>query len=84
MTQEELDDSVAKLVKYHFVPKKPPPKQTWSAEEKKYFKSLLQPKHGEALSDYDRQITKSYGKKSNRRYNQVPQLRQQSKQTIPP
>ena len=53
-------------------------------EDKKYFKTLLQPKYGEPLSDYDRQITKSYGKKSNRRYNQVPQLGEQPNQTIPP
>jgi hypothetical protein len=84
MTQEELDESVRKKVPDHFVPKKAPPKQTFSAEDKKYFKTLLQPKYGEPLSDYDHQITKSYGKKSNRRYNQVPQLGQKSKQTIPP
>jgi hypothetical protein len=76
MTQEELDESVAKHVKDHFSPKKAPPKQTFSAEDKKYFKSLLQPKYSKTLSDYDRQITKSYQKKSNRRYNQAPQLGQ--------
>ena len=49
---EELDKSVRKHVRVHFAPKKPPPKQTFSAEEKKYFKTLLQPKYGEPLSDY--------------------------------
>ena len=64
--------------------KKPPPVHQWSEADKKSFRSLLQPKYSAPLSDYDRQITKSYAKKSNRRYNQVPQLGQQSKQSIPP
>ena len=72
MTQEELDESVRKQVRGHFAPKKPPPKQTFSADEKKYFKYLVQPKYDEPMSDYDRQITKSYEKPRNRRYNQVP------------
>ena len=36
------------------------------------------------MSDYDRSITKSWEKKSNRRYNQVPQLGEQPKQSVPP
>ena len=84
MTQEELDESVSKHVKEQLVPKEPAAKQSFSAADKKYFKSLVQPKHGELLSDYNRQITKSYEKKSNRRCNQVPHLGQQSKQLIPP
>ena len=35
------------------------------------------------MSDYDRSITKSWEKKSNRRYNQVPQLSEQPKQSVP-
>ena len=40
-------------------------------------------KYSVPLSDYDRQITKSWEKPSNRRRNQVPQLGQQSKRSIP-
>jgi len=69
MTQEELDESVGRHVKEQLAPKKPAPKQSFSAVDKKYLKSLVQPKHGELLSDYDRQITKSWEKKSNRRRN---------------
>ena len=37
------------------------------------------------MSDYDRSITKSWEKKSNRRENQrVPQLEEQPNKTIPP
>ena len=36
------------------------------------------------MSDYDRLITKSWEKKSNRRYNRVPQLGKQPKQSVPP
>ena len=84
MTKEELDESVSKHVKEQLVPKEPAAKQSFSAADKKYFKSLVQPKHGELLSDYDRQITKSYEKPCNHRFNQVPQLGQQPNQTIPP
>ena len=35
------------------------------------------------MSDYDRSITKSWEKKSNRKYNQVPQLGKQPKQSVP-
>jgi hypothetical protein len=44
MTQEELEESVRKLVTDHFVPKKHEPKQPMSPAVKKYFKSLVQPK----------------------------------------
>ena len=64
--------------------KKPPPVHQWSEADKKYFRTLLQPKYRAPLSDYDRQITKSWEKPSNRWCNQVPQLGQQSKQPIPP
>ena len=64
--------------------KKPPPVHQWSEADKKYFRTLLQPKYGAPLSNYDRQITKSWEKPRNRRRNQVPQLGQQSKQSIPP
>ena len=84
MSQEELDKSVREHVRAHFVPKKPPPVHQWSEADKKYFRSLLQLKYRAPLSDYDRQITKSWEKPSNHRRNQVPQLGQQSKQSIPP
>ena len=45
---------------------------------------MCEPRKKERLSDYDRSITKSYEKKGNRRYNQVPQLGEQPNQTIPP
>ena len=52
---------------------------------KKFFLGIMwQPKEKETLSDYDRSITKSYEKKGNHRYNQIPQLREQPNQTIPP
>ena len=35
------------------------------------------------MSDYDRSITKLWEKKSNRKYNQVPQLGKQPKQRVP-
>ena len=35
------------------------------------------------MSDYDCSITKSWEKKSNQRYNQVPQLGEQPKQRVP-
>ena len=75
---------MSKNVKEQLAPKKIAPKQSFSTAEKKYFKSLVQPKHGEPLSDYDRRITKSYEKPRNRRYNQVRQLGQQPNQMIPP
>ena len=45
---------------------------------------MCQPKEQETLSDNDRSITKSYEKKGNRRYNQIPQLGEQPNQMIPP
>ena len=82
MTQEELDESVHEHVRAHSAPKTPV--HQWSEADKKYFRSLLQPKYRAPLSDYDRQITKSWEKPRNRLRNQVPQLGQQSKQSIPP
>ena len=84
MTQEELEETVREQVRAHFAPKKPPPVHQWSEADKKYFRSLLQPKYRAPLLDYDRQITKPWEKPSNRLHNQVPQLGQQSKQSIPP
>jgi len=84
MTQEELEESVRQHVRDHFAPKKPPPVHQWTEKDKKYFRTLLQPKYRPPLSDYDCQITKSWEKPSNRRRNQVPQLGQQSEQSILP
>ena len=79
-----MEETVREQVRAHFVPKKPPPVHQWSEADKKYFRSLLQPKYSAPLSDYDRQITKSGEKPRNHLRNQVPQLEQQSKQSIPP
>jgi hypothetical protein len=72
MTEEELKETVRERVRAHFAPKKPPPVHQWSEVDKKYFRSLLQPKYRAPLSDYDRQITKSWEKPSNRLHNKVP------------
>ena len=74
MTQEELNEFVREHVRAHFAPKKPPPAHQWSEADKKYFRSLLQPKYRAPLSDYDHQITKSWEKPRNHLRNQVPQL----------
>ena len=76
--------SVRQHVRAHFAPKKPPPVHQWLEVDKKYFKSLLHLKYSAPLSDYDRQITKSWEKPRNRPRNQVPQLGQQLKQSKPP
>ena len=85
MTPDELTEYVQKQVDDHFKPKKPEPKVPVDPACKKFFLGIMcQPKQKEQLSDYDRSITKSWEKKSNRQYNQVPQLEQQLKQMIPP
>ena len=72
MTPDELTEYVQKQVDDHFKPKKPEPKVPMDLAGKKFFlKIMCQPKENE-LSDYDRSITKSWNKKSNHRYNQVP------------
>jgi hypothetical protein len=84
MTYEELDAYVAKEVHDHFKPKKPEPKMPVDPVGKKFFLAqMCQPKEKEPLSDYDRSITKSWQKKSNHWYNQVPQLGEQPKQRVP-
>jgi hypothetical protein len=45
---------------------------------------MCQPREKETLSDYDRSIIKSYYKKGNHRYNNIPQLGEQPQQFIPP
>ena len=75
MTPEKLDDWVQEDVRKQLKPKKPPPKESVDPTAKKFFLSMMcQPKQKELMSDYDRSITKSWEKKRNRRYNQVPQL----------
>ena len=52
---------------------------------KKFFLSMMCQPKPPLMSDYDRSITKSWEKKSNRRENQrVPQLGEQSKKMVPP
>ena len=78
MTPEELQAHIDKEVCDHFKPKKPEPKVPVDPATKKFFLSMMcQTKEIEPLSDYDRSITKSWEKKSNRKYNQVPQLDEQ-------
>ena len=78
----------ASMLQITLVHKKPELKQQVDPIAKKYFKSLVQTKYKEPLSDYNRSITKSYEKKSNRQYNQrtkqILQLGEQPNQTIPP
>ena len=78
----------ASMLQITLVHKKPELKQQVDLIAKKYFKSLVQTKYKEPLSDYNRSITKSYEKKSNRQYNQrtkqILQLGEQPNQTIPP
>jgi hypothetical protein len=49
----------------------------------KFFIGICQPREKERLSDYDYLIIKSYQKKGNRR-STIPQLGEQSQQSIPP
>ena len=63
--QKQVDD--------HFVSKKPEPKEPVDPAGKKFFLGIMcQPKDKETMSDYDCFIPKSYEKKGNRRYNQIP------------
>ena len=86
MTNEELTAWVQEDVRKQLKPKKPAPKEPVDPAMKKFFLSMMcQPKQKELMSDYDRSITKSWEKKSNRRENQrVPQLREQPNQMLPP
>ena len=85
MTLEELTAHGQKKVDDHFRPKKLEPKEPVDTAGKKFFLDIMcEPRKKECLSNYDRSITKSYEKKGNRRYNQVPQLGEQPNQTIPP
>ena len=51
MTQEELDKFVREHIRAHSVPKKPPSAHQWSEADKKYFRSLLQPKYRAPLGE---------------------------------
>jgi len=76
--QKEVDD--------HLKSKKLEPKEPVDPAGKKFYLSMMcQPKQKELMSDYDRSITKSWEKKSNRWKNQtIPQLGEQPNQTVPP
>ena len=67
MTSEELDAWVQEDVRKQLKPKEP----VDPGAKKFYLSMMCQPKPA-LMSDYDRSITKSWEKKSNRRYNQVP------------
>jgi len=84
MTPEELDAWVQEDVRKQLKPKKPPPKEPVDPAAKKFYLSMMCQPKPPLMSDYDRSITKSWKKKSNRRYNQAPQLGEQPKQSIPP
>ena len=86
MTDEELTAWVPEDMRKQLKPKKPPPKEPVDPAAKKFYLSMMcQPKQKESMSDYDRSITKSWEKKSNRQKNQmVPQLREQPNQTVLP
>ena len=72
MTAKELTTHVEKEVRDHFKPKKPEPKELVDPTGKKFFLSFMcQLKQKELLLDYDRSITKSWEKKSNRPKNQT-------------
>ena len=80
MTDEELTAWVQEDVSKQLKPKKPPPKEPVDPAVKKFFLSMMTQPKPPLMSDYDRSITKSWEKKSNRRENQrVPQLGEQSK-----
>ena len=73
MTDEELSAWVQEDVRKQLKPKEPV-----DPAAKKFFLSMMcQPKQKELMLDYDRSITKSWEKKSNWKYNQVPQLDEQ-------
>ena len=84
MTPEELDAWVQEDVRKQLKPKKPPPKEPVDPAAKKFFLSMMCQPKPPLMSDYDHLITKSWEKKSNQRYNQVPQLGEQSKKMVPP
>ena len=72
MTPEELTAWVQEDVRKQLKPYKPPPKEPVDPAAKKFFLSMMCQPKPPPMSDYDRSITKSWEKKSNRKYNQVP------------
>ena len=84
MTPEELTAWVQEDVRKKLKPKKPPPKEPVDPAAKKFFLAMMCQPKPPLMSDYDRSITKSREKKSNRRENQrVPQLGEQPKKRYP-
>jgi hypothetical protein len=84
MTQEALNERVRKEVRDQFVPRKFEPKQPVNPAGQKFFITMCQPRKKETLSNYDRSITKSYQKKSNRRAKNIPKLGEHPQKLIPP
>ena len=80
MTLEELDAWVQEDVRKQLKPTKPSPKEPVDPAAKKFYLSMMCQPKPPLMSDYDRSITKSWDK----RYNQVPQLGEQPKQSVPP
>jgi hypothetical protein len=83
-TQEALNERVRKEVRDQFVPRKFEPKQPVNPAGQKFFITMCQPRKKETLSNYDRSITKSYQKKSNRRAKNIPKLGEHPQKLIPP
>ena len=84
MTDEELTAWVQEDVRKQLKPKKPLPKEPVDPAAKKFFLAMMCQPKPPLMSDYDRSITKSWEKKSNRRENQrVPQLGEQPKKRCP-
>ena len=85
MTPEELDAWVQEDVRKQLKPKKPPLKEPVDPAAKKFYLSMMCQPKPPLMSDYDRSVTKSWEKKSNRRENQrVPQLGEQANKMISP
>ena len=86
---EEENDAISKAeVRAHFAPQKPEPRQKLAPEVvQRVFNSLWNPPP-KPPSDYERSIDKSYSSKvqnkSDQSRKQVPQLREQEVQSIPP
>ena len=92
-TPEETKAWVKADTKKQLAPKQLPPKQTFTEEQKKWAKGMLEQPSQISMnlpSDYEREIGKQTAlsnkkkKTSAKRGNQVPQLGEQKKQSVPP
>jgi len=83
-TDEELKASVDADVQIHFAPKKPEPKQTFSAKEKKWAKAFIEHPSQIEINRPDDYVRCLRRVKAPRRKKGVAQLGEQSKQSISP